>query len=82
MPHPFDATLKDMVQRHPGDFEQIFRLRGPGEPRVLNVDLSVVSAATDIALAHGNPPEVVYDLNFQASRDASLVARVLLYQAL
>jgi hypothetical protein len=29
MPMPFDATLKDIVQRHTADFEAAFRLTGP-----------------------------------------------------
>jgi predicted transposase YdaD len=47
----------------------------------LNVDLSTLSAATDVALGHGDPPDLVVDLNFQASRDADTVPRVMLYHA-
>jgi predicted transposase YdaD len=82
MPLPFDATLKALVQSHPADFEAVFRLRGPGPPTVLNVDLATVSAATDVTLGYGDPPTLLVDLNFQAGRDADLPARVRLYNAL
>jgi len=82
MPHRFDATLKDLVQSHPADFEAAFRLHGPGPPAVVNVDLATVSAATDVTLGYGHPPRLLVDLNFQASRDAGLPARVRLYNAL
>ena len=82
MPLPFDATLKDLVRWRPADFSEGFRLHGPGTPSVVNVDLSVVSAATDVVLAFGDPPRELVDLNFQSSADASLVERLLLYNAL
>lgn len=82
MPLPFDATLKDLVQRHTADFERAFRL--PTEPpaTVLNVDLSVVSAATDVVLGYGDPPERVVDLNFQAGRNPELPDRELMYNGI
>jgi len=49
---------------------------------VLNVDLSTVSAATDIALGHGDPLVAITDLNFQAGPDLHLPDRLLLYNAL
>ncbi len=82
MPLEFDATLKDLVRRRPADFSEGFRLHGPGTPTVANVDLALVSAATDVVLAFGDPPSALVDLNFQTSSDPSLVERLLLYNAL
>ncbi len=82
MPLPFDATLKDMVCRRPADFSAGFHLHGTGTPAVLNVELSLVSAATDVVLGFGNPPHELVDLNFQSSSDESLVERLLLYNVL
>jgi hypothetical protein len=82
MPMPFDATLKDLVHSYLPDFERQFNLTALAPLRPLNVDLSTVSAATDMALAHGDPPTGIVDLNFQASRDDGLVDRVLLYNTL
>jgi len=47
----------------------------------LNVDLSMLSAATDVALGHGDPPNRVIDLNFQSSADENLARRVLVFNA-
>lgn len=82
MPHPFDATLKDLVRRYPDDFKRLLGLKTPGKAHALNVDLAIVSAATDVVLGIGEPPTVVVDLNFQASRDRQLASRLHLYNAL
>jgi hypothetical protein len=82
MPLPFDATLKDMVARHLADFAELLHLTGPPPAGVLNVDLSTVSAATDLAVGFGEPVERIADLNFQAGRDTDLPRRLWLYNAL
>lgn len=82
MPLPFDATLKDILQKFTRDFEEQLGLIGPQPAVVLNVDLSTISAATDIGLGYGDPPVRLVDLNFQSSRDAELVRRLLTYNAL
>ena len=79
---PFDATLKDLVQHYLQDYEEQMGLSGLGPFTPLNVDLSTITAATDIALGHGDPPDRVVDINFQSGPDAVLAARVLLYNAL
>jgi predicted transposase YdaD len=81
MPMPFDATLKDIARSHPQDFEAQFDLVGPLPVALLNVDLSTITAATDVALGHGDPLLSITDFHFQASRDGDLPARVLLYNA-
>ncbi|MBI1917594.1 MAG: hypothetical protein HYS12_23110 [Planctomycetes bacterium] len=82
MPFPFDATLKDIAEHHTPDFEAALDLTDLPPARVLNVDLSTVSAATDIALGHGDPLVAITDLNFQAGPDGELPDRLLLYNAL
>ncbi len=81
MPLPFDATLKDLARRHPGDYASTFHLGNAAEFHALNVDLSVISAATDVVLGRGDPPRSIVDLNFQSGPDALLAARVCLYNA-
>jgi predicted transposase YdaD len=81
MPMPFDATLKDIARSHPLDFEAQFDLTGPLPVALLNVDLSTITAATDVAFGHGEPLQSITDFHFQASRDGDLPARVLLYNA-
>lgn len=82
MPLTFDATLKELVVGHLADYEAALRLPATPRDTFLNVDLSAVTAATDIAIGHGDPPERVSDLNFQSGPDADFDARVLLYAAL
>ncbi len=82
MPLRFDATLKDLVQHFLHDYEVQMGLSDLGPLTPLNVDLSTVTAATDIALGHGDPPDHIVDINFQSGPDEDLPARVLLYHAL
>jgi hypothetical protein len=49
--------------------------------RALNVDLSTVSAATDVAFGFGAPLQEIVDLNFQSGPDPALAARLHLYNA-
>src|SRR5208282_103296 len=49
--------------------------------RTLNVDLSTVSAATDVAFGFGEPLQEIVDINFQSGPDPKLDARLHLYSA-
>jgi hypothetical protein len=82
MPLPFDATMKDLVQSYPQDWLAQFDAAAAAPVSLLNVDLSTISAATDIVLAVGDPPETLLDLNFQSGRAADLSRRLLVYNAL
>lgn len=79
---PFDATVKDLVVTHPHDFDQMFAQERTGPVDVLNVDLSTVSASTDVVIGYGDPLDSITDWNFQASRDPELISRALVYNAL
>ena len=50
--------------------------------RALNIDLSTVSAASDLALGFGAPLQEIVDINFQSGQDANLDGRLLLYNVL
>lgn len=81
MSKPFDAGLKEIVRRHVADYAAAFRL--PHAAVALNVDLSTVSAATDIVLADAQPPRIgLVTLDFQSSHDPHLNDRILMYQGL
>ncbi|MGL4460712.1 MAG: hypothetical protein ACRC1K_01050 [Planctomycetia bacterium] len=77
---PFDATLKSIVAKSPGDFTAAFGLPA-GEPTAVNVDLSTISAATDVALAYGKPVKALVDVNLQSGPDDALPRRLFLYNA-
>ncbi len=81
MPFPFDATLKDIVQDHAPEFSPAFGLPRDGPVAALNVDLSTLSAATDVALGYGEPLREVVDLNFQSGADPEVPWRAHLYNA-
>ena len=78
MPHRFDATLKDLVAPYPKDFAAIFGWPVNEPATSLNVDLSTISAATDVALGFGDPLRYIVDLNFQSGPDAELLSRLLI----
>jgi hypothetical protein len=78
----FDATLKDMGRESPLGFLAAFD-RPPTVPvRLLNVDLSAVTTATDLILGLGDPLEEVIQLDFQSSAAAWKHADVMVYNAL
>jgi hypothetical protein len=81
MAHRFDATLKDIVTDHAADYAAVLGLPAHGPVTPINVDLSTVSAATDVALGFGEPIKVIVDLNFQSGPDAGLPGRLHLYNA-
>jgi len=81
MAHPFDVTLKEMLVQHPEDFTPVFALPRITPARALNVDLSTISAATDVAFGFGQPLQEIVDLNFQSGPDPGLAARMHLYSA-
>ncbi|MGL4462127.1 MAG: hypothetical protein ACRC1K_08230, partial [Planctomycetia bacterium] len=78
----FDATLKSIVAERPGDFAPFFGLPTNEPAAAANVDLSILTAATDVALSFGKPIHTVYDLNFQSGPDPTLPPRLLLYNVL
>jgi hypothetical protein len=81
MPYPFDATLKEILSLRPEDCVPVFDLPRTAPAQTLNVNLSTISAATDVAFGFGSPLEEVVDLNFQSGSDPSVAARLHLYNA-
>ncbi len=81
MSHPFDATLKEILGHDPADLKPAFAFPAMEPARPLNVDLSTVSAATDVAFGFGAPLAEIVDLNVQSGPDADVVARLHLYNA-
>jgi hypothetical protein len=78
----FDATLKDMGRASPQGFLAAFD-RPPAAPvKLLNVDLSTVTTATDLIVGLGEPLEEIIHLEFQSSAAARKHADLLAYNAL
>lgn len=81
MSHQFDSTMKELVETHAADFVSIFGLPADSPPTALNIDLSTLTAATDVTLGFGDPLTVIADLNFQSGPDPQLESRLLIYNA-
>jgi hypothetical protein len=81
MSFPFDATLKGILGNDPADLASAFSFPAIEPARPLNVDLSTLSAATDVAFGFGMPMVEIVDLNFQSGPNANVDARLFLYNA-
>jgi hypothetical protein len=68
-------------RRSAGRFAQAIRLPATEPAQALNVDLSRISAATDVAFGFGAPLQEIVDLNFQSGPDPYVDARLHLYNA-
>ena len=80
MSFPLDATMNDIVRDRPVDYGETFGAHGR-PTRLLNVDLSTLSAASDVVLGFGEPLEEILDINFQSGPDRFLASRVEMYRA-
>jgi hypothetical protein len=78
----FDATLKDMGRESPRGFLATFDRPPTGPVKLLNVDLSTVTTATDLVLGLGDPVAEIVQIDFQASAAAWKHADLLAYHAL
>src|SRR5262245_26400662 len=82
MARTFDATLKDMGRESPRGFLTTFD-RPPAVPvKLLNVDLSTVTASADLILGLGDPLAEIIHFDFQASAAAWKHADLMAYSAL
>src|SRR5262249_81514 len=76
------ATLKDMGRESPLGFLATFD-QPPALPvKLLNVDLSTVTALADLVLGLGDPLAEIVQLDFQSSASAWKHADVMAYHAL
>jgi hypothetical protein len=78
----FDAMLKDMGRDSPHGFLVAFDRPPVGPVKLLNVDLSTVTAAADLLLGLGEPLKEIVHLDFQSSAAAWKHADLLRYNAL
>ena len=78
MAFQLDVTLKEIAQKRYADFVAAFHM-SPNPSGVLNVDLSTLTIATDVAYGFGDPLESITDLNFQSGQFAGLPNRTLMY---
>lgn len=82
MPLTFDATLKSLGRESPAGFLAAFDRPTTLPLTLLNVDLSIVTAAADLVVGVGDPLTEIVHLEFQSSASARKHADLLLYNAL
>jgi hypothetical protein len=82
MSKPFDATLKDMASVNPAQFLAEIDAPPTLPVRLLNVDLSTVTAATDLVFGLGDPLQEVVHLDAQAGPDPDKHRDLLAYNSL
>src|SRR5579871_6211963 len=78
----FDATLKDMGREYPAAFLATFDQPPTLPVKLLNVDLSTVTALADLVLGLGDLLAEIVQLDFQSSAAAWKHADVMAYHAL
>ncbi len=82
MAKPFDATLKDLAGLDPAGLLAEIDAPPTVPVRLLNVDLSTVTTATDIVFGLGEPLQEVIHLEVQAGPDPDKHRDLLAYHAL
>jgi predicted transposase YdaD len=81
MSMPYDATIKAMLERSPGDWLALAGLP-PAPATVIDADVSTVTAGADKVVQVTGEPDYLFHLEFQSGWDESLPGRMLLYNAL
>jgi len=80
---PYDATAKDLLEAEPAGLAALLGVVRPsGKIRLVDSDLSTVSAAADKILRIEDDSPWLLHVEFQSSRDLSLPRRMLQYNAL
>jgi predicted transposase YdaD len=82
MPLPYDATVKDLAQDEPAAFVNALDAPTTEPVTMLNVDLSTVSASTDLVFGIGKPLTKVVHFDCQSRAQKWLDGAVLRYNAL
>jgi hypothetical protein len=86
MHQQFDATLKDLLEEFLPDYlvpiRDQFGLTVRGAVRVIDADVSTVSASADKVCLLEGPPQCLLDLEPQTGPDAALPHRLLKYSVL
>ncbi len=82
MSKPFDASFKDLFERHPADWLELAGIAFGGEVEILDGNLASVAAEADRVVRILADPDWLVHFEVQASRDLSLPRRMFRYNAL
>ena len=82
MANPFDATLKELIEKYPADWLGQLGLPVELPVRAVDTDLSTVSTQADKVFRVGQRRPWLLHLELQANRDPALAVRMLRYNVL
>lgn len=82
MAHPFDITLKHLLEAHPGDCLRLVGLPTDAPVEVIDADLATVTAEADKVFHVKERPAWLMHFELQVSYDAKLPQRMLRYNVL
>jgi hypothetical protein len=79
---PYDATLKELVERHPRPWLRLLLRRDVGDIQVINADLATFIAEADKLLRIGGPRPWIAHTEFEASYKPDAPLKGLRYNVL
>jgi predicted transposase YdaD len=79
---PFDATTRDLLETHPESWMEYLHLGWEGSVRVINADLSTITAEADKVLRVDDSEPWLVHIELQAGHDSWLARRLLRYNVL
>lgn len=82
MAKAFDTTLKHLLERFPADWLRLAGMDPRGPIEIVDADLSMVSREADKVFRLVKPHPQIVQMEVQASYDAQLPGRALLYNVL
>jgi hypothetical protein len=82
MPKPFDATLKDLVEKYPRDWLAQFGLPATAPVELIDADLSTITTQADRLILVRDAEPWIFHVELQSGRDAELSPRTLEYNVL
>ena len=82
MAKPFDATPKDLITRHPYDWAHLAGFPNSIELKVIDSELSTVTAEADRVILVVKPHRCLLDFELMASHDLTIIERFLKYGGL
>jgi len=82
LPQDYDATARTLLERHPGDWLALFGLDRGLPVRVIESNLSVVTAEADKVLRLDGPRPAIVHVEVQKDHDKTIPQRLLRYHSL
>jgi len=82
MAKPFDATLKELLERYPSDWLAQLGMTAAGTVELIDADLSTITTQSDKLIRVNDPDPWLLHIELQAGRDPRVDRRALKYNVL